>query len=633
MILGNYYCTVAIATNVVVLFITTIAFSSCSNSRIAVAFVQQYPVNRRHVSLQLNEGNTPFPINSQIIPQRSLTSMKMLSKINDGYRFTTYLAGSVDIDNIEVVNNTESVDSQEEQTVPFNDEFSKEKELEVIEPEVEAPSISRIVSFAIPAIGVYLCSPLLSTIDTSTVGLFCGTLQQAALNPAVMIIDYSARVMSFLFTGTTNLIASRNKDEDGKGSSIGVKDTLVGALQLSLLVGTVMGLTILATSQKLLVPLIGNESIDPEVLRAAWRYVAIRSIGFPAAAMIGTSQAACLGLQDNKTPFQIIVIAALLNLFLDVLLVGQKWAWVGGTAGAAWATTISQYVGLGLFLRKFTSKQNRGNIPIDFSAVKSKSTTTGAKNSDVDRLTKGFLSGRMKVRLPPRSTFKNFRPYFVPVTTTQIGRCSMYVAMGHVVSSSFDAINMAAMQIINTIFYTLIPIGDSCSLTAQSFLPSIVAQKPSKKRTKNLNQTIKNIYTVAGFLGVFLSLIVACIPLFCPLLTTDTAVMALVQSVVPILSALFFTHGVFCASEGILLGLRDLKFLGRIYTLFFSVVPFLILRLKYAARDGANVGLASVWNVFAGYQAFRISSFTIRAFWLRYKLQRQNGIPIKQSSE
>lgn len=470
---------------------------------------------------------------------------------------------------------------------------------------IEAPSIKRIISFAIPAIGIYLCNPLLSTIDTSTVGIMCGTLQQAALNPAVTIIDYSARAMSFLFTGTTNLLASSKMDDQIQNGTSGVKETLVGALQLSFFVGIAMAIILLATSQKLLVPLIGNDSIDDEILKSAWRYVAIRAIGFPAVAMIGTSQAACLGLQDNKTPFQIIVLAAVLNLALDVLLVGRKWTWVGGTAGAAWATTISQFVALGLFLRKFTSKESVGN---------------NGNNVAVDKLTKGFLSGRMKLRLPPMRTLKNFQPYFVPVTTSQIGRCSMYIAMGHVVSSTFDAINMAAQQIITTIFYTLIPIGDSCGLTAQSFLPSIVAQPPGKQRSKSLNKTIRNIYAVAGILGVILSLIVACIPYFCPLLTNDITVVALVHTVLPVMGALFFTHGFFCAAEGILLALRDLKFLGRIYALFFSVVPFLILRLKYIARNGAQVGLASVWEVFAGYQAVRISVFTVRAFWLRRKL-------------
>jgi hypothetical protein len=56
-------------------------------------------------------------------------------------------------------------------------------------------SVERIAKLAIPAVGIWLCSPLLSVIDTSAVGLLSGTLQQAALNPAVAVTDYSARCM------------------------------------------------------------------------------------------------------------------------------------------------------------------------------------------------------------------------------------------------------------------------------------------------------------------------------------------------------------------------------------------------------------------------------------------------------
>jgi hypothetical protein len=62
----------------------------------------------------------------------------------------------------------------------------------VTSTKVQHPDISKILKFAIPAIGVWLCGPLLSLIDTSAVGLFSGTVQQAALNPAVAVTDYSA---------------------------------------------------------------------------------------------------------------------------------------------------------------------------------------------------------------------------------------------------------------------------------------------------------------------------------------------------------------------------------------------------------------------------------------------------------
>ncbi len=60
------------------------------------------------------------------------------------------------------------------------------------EPTVDVPRVRDILRFAIPAIGVWLCSPLLSLIDTSAVGLLSGTSQQAALNPAVAVTDYGA---------------------------------------------------------------------------------------------------------------------------------------------------------------------------------------------------------------------------------------------------------------------------------------------------------------------------------------------------------------------------------------------------------------------------------------------------------
>jgi Na+-driven multidrug efflux pump len=481
---------------------------------------------------------------------------------------------------------------------------SSENQQKILE-ESDAPSVKTIVNFALPAIGIYLCSPLLSMIDTSTVGLICGTLQQAALNPAVTITDYSARTMSFLYTGTTNSIAT-SKD---KKTPDQVTEMFLGSLRLAALVGGGLAMFLLLSSQRMIVPLVGNANIDVEVLRSAWRYVAIRALGMPAAAMIGTSQAACLGLQDNQTPFRIIVAAAVLNLVLDVAFVGRKMAWIGGTAGAAWATTISQYFALYLFFRRFGDRE--------VEPTKHERCDEAVKLS-----TKGLLAGHLNLRrfakMPSKNTMDDYKPFVIPVTTTQIGRCSTYVAMGHVVSSTMTTVSMAAQQIITSIFYALIPIGDSCSLTAQTYLPAILSRQPSQERTAAVKMTMKNIFKVAGILGIFLSMIGASIPLLCPLLTQDPAVTATVKQIVPIMLGILSTHGIFCASEGILLGFRDLKFLGNIYAVFFVTVPMLMLRLKYVARAGSpNVSLRSIWNIFLGYQAFRILSFLGRVFTLR----------------
>jgi hypothetical protein len=56
----------------------------------------------------------------------------------------------------------------------------------------EAPTVQNIIKFAIPAIGIWLCGPVLSLIDTSAVGMMSGTSQLAALNPAITITDDGA---------------------------------------------------------------------------------------------------------------------------------------------------------------------------------------------------------------------------------------------------------------------------------------------------------------------------------------------------------------------------------------------------------------------------------------------------------
>merc|ERR1712003_126797 len=78
----------------------------------------------------------------------------------------------------------------------------------------------------------------------------------------------------------------------------------------------------------------------------------------PAAAIIGSTQAACLGMQDIKSPLYVLGAAALINLFGDLMFVGNSNPLIGGTAGAAWATVLSQYVAVAFFVRWLCSNAN-----------------------------------------------------------------------------------------------------------------------------------------------------------------------------------------------------------------------------------------------------------------------------------
>lgn len=77
---------------------------------------------------------------------------------------------------------------------------------------------------------------------------------------------------------------------------------MIGVLQLSIFVGIGLGTVLFCLASLLLRTPIGNDGISPAVFDAALKYVQIRALGMLAATMIGSAQAACMGMQDVKSP-------------------------------------------------------------------------------------------------------------------------------------------------------------------------------------------------------------------------------------------------------------------------------------------------------------------------------------------
>ena len=573
--------------------------------------------------------------------------------------------------------------------------------------EEEAPSVSKIIQFAIPAIGVWLCGPILSLIDTSAVGLLSGTAQQAALNPAVAISDYTNLLLAFLYTATTNLSASARAADNaniangsgGDSSPSKTTRTLITALQLSGYVGTAVGAALILSSKFLVTTMLGTDAtIDPEVMTAALTYVRIRALGVPAAAVIGAAQSACLGMRDIRSPLYVLAAAAVVNFFGDVLFVGCSHPLLGGAAGAAWATTFSQFAALGMFVKWLRSPggKNKDDVQVETSEdddehpsslstinisdaileltgqygskgagrrakfrralqslrMSSSSADAGSDNDVKPRRSRlfgrritsastsdqfganqndtfsarGFLENKMRKRdlfqLPPSESAKEFLPYVLPVTTTSIGRVSSYAAMAHVVASSLGTAAMAAQQIVLSLFYCLTPIADSLGLTAQSFVPGIHSQnKDSPHRPEAIRRTTAHFYKAGAIFSAAMVGAVATIPVFSKFFTSDPSVVGMVNSVAPFLAVFFASHGMFSASEGVLLGQKDLGFLGKSYASFFAVVPFLMLQVKRAALSGTRaVDLTSVWGVFVCYQLFRSLMWGLRLLQLQRRV-------------
>lgn len=247
--------------------------------------------------------------------------------------------------------------------------------------------------------------------------------------------------------------------------------------------------------------------------------------------------------------------------------------------------------------------------------------------------TRGFLKNRFSTsdifKFPNMETRKKFAPYILPVTTTQVGRVSGYVAMAHVVASSLGTVSMAAQQVIVSIFYCLCPIADSLSLTAQSFVPAISEKQASLEKAAAMKKTLINFLKAGAVFGGAMMAAVCGIPLLTGFFTADPAVISLVNSVVPLLLVFFGVHGFVCGTEGMLLAQKDLGYLGKMYASFFAAVPYIMLGVKKKALAGStSVGLKSVWNVFIGYQLARCGLWLMRTAIL----QRRTNIEAQQAT-
>jgi len=93
-----------------------------------------------------------------------------------------------------------------------------------------------MIRFALPALGSWLVSPLMSLVDTAVVGRSASSLELAALGPATMVGDSLSYLFSFLSVATTNLIATSLASEDAGGDDA-VREILATAVRLALLCG------------------------------------------------------------------------------------------------------------------------------------------------------------------------------------------------------------------------------------------------------------------------------------------------------------------------------------------------------------------------------------------------------------
>jgi putative MATE family efflux protein len=192
-----------------------------------------------------------------------------------------------------------------------------------------------IVRLALPALGALAAEPLYVLADTAIVG-HLGRPQIAALGLAGTVLAGAFTIFNFLTYGTTAVVARAT----GAGQKEQAARLAAQSLWASLGIGAVLLVGCEIVASPLLTALGGHGRSGDFALT----YFRIAAIGLPAALVALAGQGYLRGVSNLRRPLEIVVVANLANLVLELLFVyGFGW----GVAGSAAGTAIAQ-AGMGI---------------------------------------------------------------------------------------------------------------------------------------------------------------------------------------------------------------------------------------------------------------------------------------------
>ena len=189
-----------------------------------------------------------------------------------------------------------------------------------------------IITFALPLMAGNVFQQLYTVVDTAVVGQVVGVGALASLGAADWLNWMVLGIIQGLTQGFSILMAQNFGAEDHRGlsRSIGTSVTLCFISAAVLLLG----------SQLAAEPVLRLLNTPADIMDGALLYLRIVFGGIPVIMAYNLLASILRALGDSKTPLYAMIVAALINVVLDLLFVmGFHW----GIAGAAAATVIAQF--------------------------------------------------------------------------------------------------------------------------------------------------------------------------------------------------------------------------------------------------------------------------------------------------
>lgn len=219
----------------------------------------------------------------------------------------------------------------------------------------------KILFFAIPLLIGNIAQQLYNTVDSIVVGQYVGDNALAAVGSAGPIINLLIVLFVGVSTGATIKVSQYMGAKDHEGLSGTISNSIVLTVIASVII-TVLGLLL---ARPMLIMLDTPESI----LDWCASYLHIAFIGCIGSAFYNILGGILRGLGDSVSSLVFLLIACVLNIFLDIWFVA---GFDMGVAGVALATVIAQAISAVLCAIKLFSMKDLFEIRPDLMRLKKK---------------------------------------------------------------------------------------------------------------------------------------------------------------------------------------------------------------------------------------------------------------------
>ena len=422
---------------------------------------------------------------------------------------------------------------------------------------LRSPYDREIVRLALPALGALAAEPLYILVDTAIVG-HLGRSQLAALGLAGTVLAGAFTMFNFLTYGTTAVVA--------RASGAGEHERAARLAAQALWVSLGIGLVLLVICEVIAGPLLRALGADGKSGDYAVTYFRIAAIGLPAALVALAGQGYLRGVSNMRRPLEVVVVANIVNLVLEVLFVyGFHW----GIAGSAAGTAIAQ-IGMGVAF-----------------AVELLRPHAGSKRPSLQAMRPMMRVGR-QIFVRTAALYASF-----------LVAASVCARMGDP--------QLAAHQIASQLFFFLALVLDSIAIAGQVIVGRMLgAGDPDGAYASALRMIGWSVIVGAAFAIVLLPLAHVVPRIF----TSDPAVLHEAVELWPYFALMQPLAGAVFALDGILIGAGDTSYL--MWSMLAASAVFIVIALEALAQDWGIVGvwialdvliaarLALLWVRFAG---------------------------------